>query len=360
MNRFEPEIVEDRIERELERVLHEFSCESFSRIQPALTELVCEFLARKGKRLRPRLFILMNSAYSEDEVGGIYRSAIALELLHNFVLIHDDIVDNSELRRNKPSMHRRLREAFKSARGSKISAESMAMIIGDMVYAYATGLFMSADVPGDRKIAALKYLTDAALFTAAGELRELANTYQPFEELTLESILQASQWKTAYYSFLCPMATGAVMAGAGSREVELISGFALLAGLAYQIHDDICDIDLDESELSATQFNDIRDGKQTLPIWYTINKADSRDRNRLLAIMKNGDADIGDLNEAREMILDYGGVEFAAKEMRRIVFKATDTLTEIKIADAVKDSLWREIAGVFESPHLRRKESKEI
>ncbi len=343
-----------RIEMELAQALAEFDEAPFGAIQPVLLEPLREFLLRRGKRLRPRLFLIMNAAYSPLEISGIYNAAIALELLHNFILIHDDIVDRSGYRRQRPSLHTVLGQRFGSIKASSISPESLAMIIGDLIYAHAIGLFMRVEVADDRKVAALRYLTETALFTAAGELRELVNTYQPFEELTLESILQASQWKTAYYSFVCPMATGALLGGAPRADVRAIAEFGLLAGLAYQIRDDIQDIEEARPGNGPLQLNDIRDGKQTLPIWHTINNAPKSDRDRLLSIMRKDHASSAELLEARGIILDNGGVEFAATREREVLADARTKLGKLETAVADEDSIWSTISMIFDLPRLQR------
>jgi geranylgeranyl diphosphate synthase, type I len=182
--------------------------------------------------------VLSYRAYSDREPRSLYTSAIALELLHAFILIHDDLADRSATRRNGPALHVLLQRAMGNGPAAGFSADSVPMIAGDMLYALGIEMFMSVDEAADRKIAAMRHLTRAALHTACGEIREFFHTLTPLDRITPEVINETCRLKTACYSFTCPMVTGAILAGADSQDIETIRKCSPSIGLAYQIRDD--------------------------------------------------------------------------------------------------------------------------
>jgi geranylgeranyl diphosphate synthase type I len=264
--------------------------------------------------------VLSYSAYAEQEAPGLLTSATALELLHNFILIHDDIIDRSHTRRSRPSMHALLQEELSKVPHTQYSGEHMAMIVGDMIYALGLRLFMAVEENETRKNAALAYLTQSAVYTACGELKQFIDTLQPIEKISPEAIAQTAQWKTAYYSFACPMVTGAILGGASSEDIDAIIRYALAVGLAYQIRDDIEDLlngQNGNGKNGESELSDLRDGRRTLPLWYAFHHCTHKERSRLNAMLNGGKTSRRDLRFARDVILRSGGIDYARQEMNR-------------------------------------------
>lgn len=351
--RYDSELLEHRIEEELRAVVRRFDLAPFSSLPNQLLTPIKAFFLRKGKRLRPKLFLLTNSAYASHEAEDLYKAAAGLELLHDFILIHDDIIDDSDLRREKSSMHSLLRDRIAAYNGKTDEAKHLAMTIGDMVYALAIQLFTEVDAPSDKKIEALRELTEAALYTASGEMRELLNSLQPLEELTAQAIRETLQWKTAHYSFVCPMVTGAILAGAAKDQTELIRRFGLLAGLAYQIRDDIADILGGEERCDL---EDIRDGRQTMPLWYALENTQGPEHDRLLSTIRKQSPDTAELKCARATVISSGGLDYAHREMMGILEQAQADLMSLAIDRDHKDRIWFQLEPIFD---MQRNPNKE-
>ena len=149
-------IITERIDREMTAFAEEFNRPPLSAIPSPYREALLSYVLRKAKRMRPALFIFGYSGYSSSDPRHLYRSAIALEFLHEFVLIHDDIIDHSLLRRGAPALHTRFAQELARTPGARVSAEDLAMVAGDVMYAVGINAFLAVDAPPDRKLRALE------------------------------------------------------------------------------------------------------------------------------------------------------------------------------------------------------------
>ncbi len=332
----------ERIEQELTSLARQFAKPPLSAIPSRHREAILTFVLRRGKRLRPKLFLTCYGGYAPAEVPNLYKAAISLELLHAFILVHDDIVDGSRVRRGAPSMHALFDDELRHNGSARFSGEDVAMIVGDMLYAVGINMFLSVEAAAERKQQALEYLTLTAIYTACGELKELFDTLAPPVEATTEGISQSSQWKTAYYSFACPMVTGAILAGAGDADVKALRGYALSVGLAFQIKDDIEDLTGSTfAENGDSALDDLREGKLTLPVWYALHHGSRKDREGLARIIGGGKTSHRDLAAAHSIILRAGGVQYAKNEVDRILRESRGLLDSLAMTVGSRDALWR-------------------
>lgn len=203
-----------------------------------LLPLLEEYLLRPGKRIRPflfyagfRLFASPERPFSED----LFRPASGLELFHNFVLIHDDVIDGAETRRRKPSLQNGIREALGC---SLRHAEHLAVVLGDMLFAYATAQF--SHPPHAERI--LPGFLQLALETGAGEGLELLNTARSLDSVLEGDILKTYELKTTRYTFEGPLRLGALSAGAPGARLDFLTRIARPLGLAFQIENDLHEI----------------------------------------------------------------------------------------------------------------------
>jgi len=341
----------ERIELELASFARQFGQPPLSAIPPRHRDAILSFVLRKGKRLRPMLFLTCYAGYSPMEVANLYKAAVSLEFLHAFILVHDDIVDGSRLRRGAPSMHALFDEEIRQSHSARFSGEDVAMIVGDMLYAVGINMFLSVDAAADRKQRALEYLTLAAIYTACGELKELFDTLAPPMEATTRDISQSSQWKTAYYSFACPMVTGAILAGAGDDDVKALREYALSVGLAFQIQDDIDDLTNGDPEGDdVSVLDDLREGKVTLPVWYALHHGARRDRDALAKLIAGGKTSRRDLLAARSIVLRAGGLAYARNEVDRILRGSRGVLGSLAMTEGYRNLLWRRTAELLKLP----------
>ncbi|GAA4382136.1 polyprenyl synthetase family protein [Agromyces bauzanensis] len=219
-----------------------------------------------GKRIRPQL---VNAAYFG--LGGTDRSlvtrvAISFELLHTAFLIHDDVIDRDTVRRGAPNIAAQFAgRARDHGAGDRVSAtwgETAAVLAGDLALSRAHREIATLAVDDDRRAALLDILDRAVFVSAAGELADVVHAGIP-ETPRVDRVLATLEQKTAVYSFECPLAAGAVLAGADGATVDALARFGRLVGVAFQIADDILGVFGDPAVTGKSAASDLREGKQT-------------------------------------------------------------------------------------------------
>lgn len=305
--------IKNRVEKEAGLYLQSLNKEySFDTLSPVLFRRIRGFLLRKCKRIRPSLFVAAYLGFAKKEVPGLYRCALSTELLHNFVLVHDDIIDRSDMRRGRPSMHNILNRYIGRYKDIKCTGQDLAIVVGDVLYALGIGAFLAIDEETKRKERALKKLIDAAVYTGAGEFLELMSGAKDIGEMTKDEIYKIYDLKTGIYSFSTPLVVGAMLAGAKDAELERLYRCGIYMGRAFQIRDD----------LSDDSFTDLREGKRTILVWYAYNNSDKKNKTALKKILLKKDPGSSDLKSARRIIASSGAIACAEKEIAVLTAKA--------------------------------------
>lgn len=203
-----------------------------------MLERLQEFCLRDGKRLRPYL------VYTAYQLGGGQKRDLALaaglipELIHNFLLVHDDIMDKSQTRRGGLTMH----AAYASQDGGREAAHlgvSLGILAGDLLYHLASRACQNLTTTAEKKLAVWAEMESAVRWTIFGQ--ELDMQLARLQHVSQEDLLTMYQYKTAYYSFEAPLLIGALLAGRQHQDLEALSEYALQCGIAFQITDDLLD-----------------------------------------------------------------------------------------------------------------------
>ncbi|NQT28337.1 MAG: polyprenyl synthetase family protein, partial [Candidatus Omnitrophica bacterium] len=191
---------------------------SLGRISPLLLKSITNFILRDGKRIRPALFIIGYEGFSKTRAPGLYQSALSVELLHDFFLIHDDIIDKSDTRRGKPSLHKVFDKFLAKHKNIKFNGQDLAIVAADIVYALAIKAFLSIKEESQRKEKALQKFIKSAVHTGCGEFIELLSGIKKIGEVNKKDIYKIYDYKTAHYTFASPLSMGAILAGAKQAE----------------------------------------------------------------------------------------------------------------------------------------------
>ncbi|BDZ53342.1 polyprenyl synthetase family protein [Agromyces marinus] len=219
-----------------------------------------------GKRIRPGL---VWSAYRG--FGGVDRTvvtgvALAFELLHTAFLIHDDLIDRDTVRRGVPNVAGRFAaratEFGGDARASEVWGATAAVLAGDLALSRAHREIAILPIGDDRRRALLDILDHAVFVSAAGELADVVSSLHGSTP-ELEGVLAMLEQKTAVYSFEAPLSAGAVLAGAPASAVAALGRFGRLAGVAFQITDDVLGVFGDPVSTGKSASADLREGKRT-------------------------------------------------------------------------------------------------
>jgi octaprenyl-diphosphate synthase len=254
------------IAREMQLVEDEYERQASSNIQ--VINYLGEYLrASGGKRLRPALLILTKLACGGDAASdSTIRLATVMEMLHTATLVHDDIIDNADVRRNRSSINARF-------------GNQTAVLMGDWLYmsAFETSL-------KERSLDILDILTNLTRKMTEGELIQL--TCIGNIDITEDQYLDILVRKTAYlFSACCEI--GAIVAGVDQDRRTAMREFGLELGIAFQIADDVLDVTADSDALGKTAGSDLLEGKLTLPLIYLLREKPDL-RPKLEQIMLDG------------------------------------------------------------------------
>jgi geranylgeranyl diphosphate synthase type I len=341
--------IKSRIEKELAGYIRSLDKQfSLNAVSPVLFGSIKEFLCRKGKRVRPTLFVLGYLGFTQKTAPGLYRSAISLELLHDFMLVHDDIIDKSDTRRGQPSMHRMLNNYLAKKGKIKFDGEDLTIVAGDVMFAMALHAFLAIKEEKSRKEAALKKLIAAALYTGSGEFLELLSGTVKIEHTKKEQIYRIYDLKTANYTFASPLAIGATLAGADKRQTDILYKYGICLGRAFQIKDDIIGIFGSESETGKSNLTDLQEGKRTLLIWQAYRKSGRKDKLTIKQILSERNVGPQDLFTMRRIIAGSRALDYAKKEVKDLIRIAQRTIQKSRMKPRYKKALDRYIRGVLD------------
>lgn len=200
----------------------------------------------------------------------ILTPVVAFEIIQTGLLIHDDIIDKSLIRRNKPAVH--------IALGGNHHAISNAICLGDFAFLISNLLIAKSNFNEKYKNKALEIFNNAIFNTVVGQLQDI--DFQENEPQTEEEILRMNMNKTAYYTIIGPLQVGASLAGAQTQEISALEEFGKLAGIMFQIQDDILGIFGDEKTIGKSITSDIKEGKSTILSIYTLKKLSDEYKER--------------------------------------------------------------------------------
>jgi octaprenyl-diphosphate synthase len=264
----------------------------------------------KGKRIRPALLILCSKllGYHKKE---IIRYASVIEFIHTASLIHDDIVDNSNMRRGRKTIHHKW--------GSNIS-----VLLGDYLYILSVKLSLNNN---SRIIQSLSDITSQMI---EGELLELNESWN--FDLEENKYLEIIKKKTASL-FAGSCRIGALLAQASLKEEKTLTNFGLNTGLAFQIVDDLLDFTSNEKTLGKPVLSDLREGKITLPLIYALRN----DKEKILKLIGKKRKNF-DIKKILNFVIESGGVEYSYKKAESFIKKAKKNL-EMFSDSIYKDSL---------------------
>jgi geranylgeranyl diphosphate synthase type I len=295
-----------------------------------------EYVVRGGKRLRGALVVLGCEAAGGDRAWALDAS-VGMELLHAYLLVHDDFMDRDEVRRGGPTVH----AALARATGSAHLGASLAVLLGSLCEAWALQLVLGAPVPAERTAAAGKLLARALQDVTVGQMQDVSAPLG--RDLSASDVLAVQRMKTGGYSFELPLRLGALLAGAGEAVLEALERFARPLGQAFQIADDLLGTFGSPEVTGKTNASDLREGKRTLLVARAFETADARDAALLRAGL--GKPDLGDAEAAalREALVRSGAVQSCRDDAERLRAEAVRALRGAPFPAGVAQAL-RDIA----------------
>lgn len=315
--------IKNKIEKELACFLDNLDKRySIKKISPILSDYIKDFVLRDGKRIRPTLFIMAYLGFAKKMASGLYATALSFELLHDFLLVHDDIIDKSDTRRGRSSMHKMFNNYLARYKNIKFNGQDLAIVAADVMYAIAIDAFLSIKEDATRKEKALRNFIRAAIYTGTGEFIELLYGIKNLSNISKQDIYKIYDFKTAYYTFATPLSTGAILAGVNQKQIDNLLQYGINLGRAFQIKDDILGMFSHKTKIGKSTLTDLREAKKTLLIWYAYCNSDRKNRLAIERLFSKENVGRHELLKMREIIASSGALDYAKKQIHYYLNKA--------------------------------------
>ncbi len=312
------------IEHEMEVFEEKFSKLMLSSV-PLLNRITHYIIKRKGKQMRPMLIFLCSKLLNSGKLNEkVYRGASVIELIHTATLIHDDVVDESNKRRGFFSIN-------------AIWKNKIAVLVGDFLL--SKGMLLCID---NKDYDILDVISESVKQMSEGELLQIEKSKKL--DIDEETYFEIIKKKTAsLISSCCKIA--AISVGSKPNEIKKIARLGLNIGIAFQIKDDL--FDYGKKRIGKPRGIDIKQKKLTLPLIYTINKVERREKKWLISSLKKSKKNKALINQIISLVKEKGGLDYAIEKMNMYHKLALDELETFDDC-SYKDSLTKMINYVIQ------------
>ncbi len=263
-----------------------------------------------GKRLRPYM-VIKSCQILGGAPGRAMSAAGAVEMVHNFTLVHDDIMDNDEMRHGVPTVHKKYDDA-------------LAILAGDVLFSKAFQTASQSAVPPERSVEILSRLSKACVEVCEGQVLDIRMAGSKRIPTQAQYVAMIGKKTAALFDVSC--AVGAICAGGRPKDIANLSSFGRNLGVAFQITDDLIGVMGDPRVTKKPVGNDLREGKKSLPILMAISRAGGGDRRAILRCFGNPKASKKDLRGAVDAIRRLGIEESVRGQASRYAARAERSL----------------------------------
>lgn len=292
-----------------------------------LYEPIYYTLSQGGKRLRPRLVLMSAELFGGDMEKALYPAA-AFEMLHNFTLIHDDIMDDAPIRRGQPTVYRKWNG-------------NIAILAGDALATLALQTILETPVPPPTALALSKLLAQTSVEICEGQQKDL--DFETAEQVSLDEYVHMIRYKTAVLLAGC-LKAGAIVADATPENQQLIYEYGIQLGLAFQLKDDLLDVYGDGTVFGKKIGGDIRENKKTYLYLSALQEANDEQKERLLHYFSSTDFDDQEKFEAVKAIYNQTDIQHKTeKQIEVYLQKALENLENIDIEDGNRKEPFRQL-----------------
>ncbi len=264
-----------------------------------------------GKRLRP-LLVLFSSKAVGGRFSNAYNASVAVELLHNFTLVHDDIMDNADKRRNKLTLHKKY-------------DTSTAILAGDSLLSVAYEQLLK-DCNGNSK-QILSAFTKGLVDVCEGQ--SMDKDFETTKDVSIKEYEIMIEKKTAAMVEMC-CKIGAILGGGNKKEISSLANFGRSIGIAFQIQDDLLDITGNENEFGKFVGGDLVEGKRTFLFIKALEKAKGKNLQALKKVVRNKGIKPDEILFYKNLYAELGVLDDAKKEIKKHNDKALNSIKKLK------------------------------
>ena len=285
-----------------------------------LYKMMQDYPKRQAKGMRPFLCVTTCGAAGGTEDDALLTAA-CIEMFQNWILIHDDIEDGSELRRGEPALHRKYGEALALNAGDALHARTWEAI-----------LLNGSRIGLERTFAVMEEFSHMVNETTEGQHMELGWVAEKRWDLNEKDYYEMCTRKTSWYTVASPCRLGAIVAGAGRVTLDQLREFGISLGIAFQIQDDSLNLAGDQKKYGKVKSDDILEGKRTLILLHLLAVASQGERDKVISIMnkQRGAKSAADVSYVVSLIERYDAIGFARKKATELMKEAVSTLNGIE------------------------------
>lgn len=285
-----------------------------------LYKMMRDYPSRQAKGMRPFLCVTTCEA-AGGRKGDAILTAACIELFQNWILIHDDIEDGSELRRGEPALHKRYPEALALNAGDALHARMWEALLRN-----------KKSLGTEKTVALLDEFSQMVNQTTEGQHMELGWVNAKRWDLNEKDYYEMCTRKTSWYTVASPCRLGAIIAGASTGVLAQLREFGMALGVAFQIQDDSLNLVGDTKKYGKAKSDDILEGKRTLILLHLLEAAGAGEREKIISIMnKERDAKTSsDVSYVLSMIDKYDAVGYARKRGAELLKEALSTLMGVQ------------------------------
>ena len=293
------------------------------------------FTLAGGKRIRAALVATGYRCFAaEPDDDRLVTAGASVELLHAFLLAHDDVFDRDATRHGQPTLHRFLHDdvadRYPAADATRYGT-SLAILAGDVAAMLAYDVLARTPVAPDRLLRATLVLSRVALETGYGEALDVLAELDA--QVDAARVLLIHRYKTAKYTIEGPLHIGAILAGAGPEELDTLSQFAVPLGIAYQLQDDILGVFGSERVTGKPVGADLREGKRTL---LSVHGLRGPHAAALAAVIGDPGLDDAAVHQAQHLLREGGSLAFSEERSAELVGQAAEALARLRIPEETR------------------------
>lgn len=292
-----------------------------------------------GKRIRGALLCQSYFGVGGKERKKILKVAAAIELVHLFLLVHDDIIDRGDLRHNQATLHKMFEKKYRkkiTAEKAQHFGESIAIIVGDLLQAIANKIILEAGLSRDETMCALVQLQKIVSLTIIGQSQDIAIEYS--KNVSQEDVLAMYENKTAKYTFEGPLHVGAMLAGCNDKKtLQSLSAYAVPLGIAFQIQDDILGVFGKEKKIGKSVASDIEEGKQSLLVVKARLAGTASQKKELNAILGKKNLKNEEIIRFQDILISTGALSYAQDLAVQYLNKGKKEIEKVVILPETKE-----------------------
>ncbi len=326
-----PELISTKLESFLQEAID--NAQAIHPDYARLWQTIQSLSTAGGKRLRPQMTILAYEAFGGNDTQSIIPVAVAQELLHLGLLVHDDIIDRDDIRYGVSNITGSYMQLYaphvSDPHVRRHYSQGAAILGGDLLLSGAYQCIAASELSDTLKIKATSLLSAGIFEVCGGELLDTEGAFKEFEKT---DALLIARYKTASYSFITPLVTGAALAGATEQQRMVLSKYSEILGIAYQLTDDIIGCFGDEETTGKSSRGDIREGKHTYLIEKYLEITTVEQTDAFWDVFGNPHATHEEIDHLKDAIAASGAKELTEQYVRTLSIHANELISEMNVS----------------------------